>query len=68
MSVPLWTFEAMVKGKLNCTVECNPLIGPQLFDAVAKIMAKEQLPKRVVTEEGVFTQDQAAEAIKTRKY
>ena len=23
-------FQAMVEGKLNCTVECNPLLGPQL--------------------------------------
>ena len=30
-------FEAMVAGKFNCTVECNPLIGPQLFDAVEAI-------------------------------
>ena len=30
-------FEAMVEGKLNCTVECNPLIGPQIFDAVEAI-------------------------------
>ena len=61
-------FEAMVEGKLNCTVECNPLIGKQLFDAVEKIMAKQELPKRVVVEEGVFEQSTAAEAIKTRKY
>ena len=61
-------FEAMVAGKLNCTVECNPLIGPQLFDAVEAIKAKKPLPKRIVTEEGVFEQSQAAEAIKTRKY
>ena len=32
-------FEAMAAGKLNCTVECNPLIGPQIFDAVPTIMA-----------------------------
>jgi simple sugar transport system substrate-binding protein len=57
-------FEAMVAGKLNCTVECNPLIGPQLFDAVEAIM----LPDRIVTQEGVFEQSQAAEAIKTRAY
>ena len=49
-------FEAMAAGKLNCTVECNPLIGPQLFDAVEAIMAKKTLPKRVQTEEGVFEQ------------
>ena len=32
-------FEAMIAGKLNCTVECNPLIGPQLFDAVEQLRA-----------------------------
>ena len=30
----LGAFEAMVEGKLNCTVECSSLLGPQLFDAV----------------------------------
>lgn len=61
-------FEAMVAGKLNCTVECNPLIGPQLFDAVEAIMAGKPLPKRIVTEEGVFEQSQAAAVIGSRKY
>jgi simple sugar transport system substrate-binding protein len=61
-------FEAMVAGKLNCTVECNPLIGSQLFDAVDAIKAGKPLPKRTVVEEGVFDQTQAAEAIKTRQY
>jgi ABC-type sugar transport system substrate-binding protein len=61
-------FEAMVEGKLNCTVECNPLIGPALFDAVEKLMKGEALPKRTVIEESVYEQSQAAEAIKTRAY
>ncbi|MCY2951040.1 MAG: ABC transporter substrate-binding protein [Planctomycetota bacterium] len=61
-------FEAMVAGKLNCTVECNPLIGPALFDAVEKLMKGETLPKRTVIEESVYEQSQAAEAIKTRAY
>jgi len=61
-------FEAMIAGELNCTVECNPLIGPQLFDAVEKIVVGEPVPKRIVTEEGVFTQEQAAEVIGTRQY
>jgi simple sugar transport system substrate-binding protein len=58
----------MAAGKLNCTVECNPLIGPQLFDAVEAIMAKKTLPKRVQTEEGVFEQAQAAAELPNRKY
>lgn len=61
-------FEAMVEGKLNCTVECNPLLGPILFDTIDRIVAGEQVPKWIATEEGVFTRETAAEDIKTRKY
>lgn len=61
-------FEAMVQGKLNCTVECNPLLGPQLFDAIDEILAGRPVQKWIVTEEGVFTRATAAEDIKTRQY
>jgi galactofuranose transport system substrate-binding protein len=61
-------FEAMVAGKLNCTVECNPLIGPQLFDAVEAIMAGKTLPKRMASQESMYTQEQAKEALPTRQY
>src|SRR5258708_1325476 len=61
-------FEAMAAGKLNCTVECNPLIGPQLFDAVEAVMAKKTLPKRTAVQEGVFEQAQAAPAPPNRPY
>ncbi len=61
-------FEAMVEGKLNCTVECSPLLGPQLFDAVEALAKGESVPKKIVTEEGVFPQEVAAEVIGSRKY
>jgi galactofuranose transport system substrate-binding protein len=61
-------FEAMAAGKLNCTVECNPLIGPQIFDAIEKHAAGETLPKRTQVQEGVFTQEQAATELPNRKY
>jgi len=61
-------FEAMVAGKLNCTVECNPIIGPQLFDAVEAVVAGKKLPKRVVVEEGVYDQSVAAKELPNRKY
>lgn len=61
-------FEAMVAGKLNCTVECSPLLGPQLFDTVAAIVAKKPVEKRIVTKAGVFEQATAAEDLKSRKY
>jgi simple sugar transport system substrate-binding protein len=61
-------FEAMVEGKLNCTVECNPLIGPQVFDLVEKVAAGGPVPKRVDVAEGVYTQEQAQEALPNRQY
>ncbi|HUF63058.1 MAG TPA: ABC transporter substrate-binding protein [Verrucomicrobiales bacterium] len=61
-------FEAMVAGTLNCTVECNPLLGPMAFDAVEKALAGETLPKKIVVEDKVFDQSVAAEVIGSRKY
>jgi simple sugar transport system substrate-binding protein len=61
-------FTAMAAGKLNCTVECNPLIGPQLFDAVQDVVAKKELPKRIEVKEGVYDQSQAAAELPNRKY
>lgn len=61
-------FEAMVEGKINCTVECNPMIGGQVFDAVEAIKRGETLPKRIDVKEGVFTEEQAKEALPTRQY
>ncbi len=61
-------FEAMAAGELNCTVECNPLIGPQLFDAVNDVLAKKQLPKRTQVKEGVYEQSQGATELPNRKY
>jgi len=61
-------FEAMAEGKINCTVECNPLIGPQVFDLVEKVVAKQTVPKRVDVQEGVYTQEQAAGALASRQY
>ncbi|WP_224364693.1 ABC transporter substrate-binding protein [Hyalangium versicolor] len=61
-------FEAMIAGKLNCTVECSPLLGPQLMGLVKDVVAGKQIPKRIVTEEGVFPQDVAAKEFPNRKY
>ena len=61
-------FEAMVAGKLNCTVECNPLLGPQFFELALKVVNGEDVPKWVPSEEGVFYPDNAAEILPTRQY
>ncbi|WP_369914296.1 ABC transporter substrate-binding protein [Xanthomonas sp. NCPPB 3005] len=61
-------FEAMQAGKLNVTVECNPLLGPQLVQAIRDVKAGKALPKRIVVEESVYTQEQAAAELPKRKY
>lgn len=59
---------ALADGKINYIVECNPLLGPQLMDLAQKVIDGEDVPRRVVTEETTFTQEQAAEALPTRQY
>ncbi len=61
-------FQAMVDGKLNCTVECNPLLGPAAFDAVQKAVAGETLPKQTIVEDKLYDQSMAKDAIATRAY
>ena len=61
-------FEAMVAGKLNCSVECNPLLGPPLFDAVEAVLAKKDLPKRTIIQDGIFDESVAAKELPNRKY
>jgi len=61
-------FEAMTEGKLNCTVECNPLLGPAAFDAVEKAVAGEALPKKTIVKDKLFDQSVAAEVIGSRQY
>ncbi|MFG6463231.1 ABC transporter substrate-binding protein [Roseateles sp. DXS20W] len=61
-------FEAMKAGKLNVTVECNPLLGPQLMQLAKDIVAKKPVEKRITVNEGVFTADMAAKELPNRKY
>ena len=50
-------FEQILAGKANCTVECNPLIGAQLFDVVEQIHAGKSVPSRIPSVEGVYDAD-----------
>jgi len=61
-------FEAMMAGKLNVTVECSPLLGPQLMAAVKDVVAGKPVPARIVTKESIFPQEVAASEFPKRKY
>lgn len=60
--------EAVAAGKINCTVECNPLFGPKVYDAIEKILAGEEVPKVSYNKDEVFDRTNAAEALPTRQY
>ncbi|HEV8542512.1 MAG TPA: LacI family transcriptional regulator, partial [Verrucomicrobiae bacterium] len=61
-------FQAMTDGTLNCTVECNPLLGPAAFDAVQAAVAGQPVPKKIVVKDEVFDQSLAKDVIAQRKY
>jgi ABC-type sugar transport system substrate-binding protein len=48
-------FTAMIAGELNADVECNPLLGPQVFEAALKgLNGDTTMPSFVASQEGVF--------------
>src|SRR4051794_4889581 len=61
-------FEAMVAGKLNVTVECNPLLGPQFFETALKLANGETIDKWVKSKEGIYRQDTAQRDLAKRAY
>ena len=61
-------FEAMIAGKLNATVECNPLLGPQFFELALKVVNGKPIPKWVPSIESIFFPEDASEILPTRKY
>lgn len=61
-------FDAMIAGRLNASVECNPLMGPQLMTSVTEVVAGRPIAKRAVVDEMVFTTETAKQFVQTRKY
>jgi len=61
-------FAAMIDGKLSCSVECNPLLGPQLMKAIQDYMDGKDLPIRMITSEGIFPAATASRDMVGREY
>lgn len=61
-------FTAMIDGRLAATVECNPLLGPILFDTIDEIRAGGTVPKFIKIEDRLFEAAQARELIDSREY
>lgn len=61
-------FEAIAAGKANCTVECNPLLGPMVFETLDSIRAGDPQDKKMVMKDDLYDESNAAQALPTRKY
>lgn len=60
--------QAVADGKINCTVECNPLFGPKIYDTVEKILKGESVPKASSNKDELFDSTNAKTAVATRQY
>ncbi|MES1166910.1 MAG: ABC transporter substrate-binding protein [Pseudomonadota bacterium] len=60
--------QAVADGRINCTVECNPLFGPKVYDTVAKILAGESVPKKSYNKDELIDETNAAKLLPERKY
>ena len=60
--------QALVDGKINFIVECNPLLGELAAGLVKDVLAGKTVEKAYYVEDQSFTQEQAAEVIDSRPY
>ncbi|SFS14459.1 simple sugar transport system substrate-binding protein [Microbacterium sp. cf046] len=60
--------QALVDGKINYIVECNPLLGELAAGLVTDVLAGTDVDKAYYVEDQSFTQEQAAEVIDSRLY
>lgn len=61
-------FEKIIEGEANFSVECNPLLGPQLMKAVKDYKSGKELPLRIITEEKTYDKEEAKKVLKERLY
>ena len=59
---------ALIDGKINFIVECNPLLGELAAGLVKDVLAGEDVEKEVYVQDESFTPEQAAEVIDERLY
>lgn len=61
-------FDLLIEGKLMVSVECNPLIAGLSQDVIRNLEAGTEVEKVNYVEESVFTYENAAQYLETRKY
>ena len=62
------SIDALVAGKLNCVVECNPNLGSMLMELVKEIAQGNEIPRITYNYETVFTEDDDFSTYEPRGY
>jgi simple sugar transport system substrate-binding protein len=60
--------EEIVAGRINASIECNPLHGPRVAEIIRKLEAGEPVEKKIYVNEEIFDIKNAAERLPTREY
>lgn len=61
--------DLLQQGKINCVVECSPMIGPAIMELAQKLADGEEIDRCTYSEERVFSDfDQDLDAIAPRGY
>jgi ribose transport system substrate-binding protein len=55
--------EAIQRGEMSATVECNPRFGPVAFDTLEKFLRGEQLPAKIINQDRFFDSSNAAQFV-----
>ncbi|MHB8086802.1 MAG: hypothetical protein ACYDH2_01005, partial [Anaerolineaceae bacterium] len=55
------TFAALITGELSVGIECNPLLGPQVYEIALKgLNGDTSIPSFIASNESVFTSAQGS--------
>ena len=60
--------DALMRGEINCVVECNPKQGPEIIRLAALLARGEEIPRRTYMIEEVFSQFDDLSDIQPRGY
>ncbi|MCF3650659.1 ABC transporter substrate-binding protein [Synoicihabitans lomoniglobus] len=60
--------QAVADGRINCTVECNPLFGPKIYDTIEQVLAGQPVEKKMYNQDELFDATNAAAALPSRQY
>jgi galactofuranose transport system substrate-binding protein len=60
--------QALVDKKFNYVVECNPVFGDQILDAIKKVHAGEEVPKETIVIDEAFDQTITQAEVDARAY